>query len=26
MDVILATMSIGILLCNIAPRRSKELF
>ena len=26
MDVILATMSIGILLTNIAPRRSKELF
>lgn len=26
MDVILATMSIGILLCNLAPRRSKELF
>lgn len=26
MDVILATMSIGILLANIAPRRSKELF
>ena len=26
MDVILATMSVGILLTNIAPRRSKELF
>lgn len=26
MDVILATMAIGILLTNIAPRRSKELF
>lgn len=26
MDVILATMSVGILLANIAPRRSKELF
>lgn len=26
MDIILATMSIGILLTNIAPRRSKELF
>ncbi|MCB1101419.1 MAG: cation:proton antiporter, partial [Kiritimatiellae bacterium] len=26
MDVILATMSIGILLTNLAPRRSKELF
>lgn len=26
LDVILATMSIGILLTNIAPRRSKELF
>ncbi|MDH3346054.1 MAG: cation:proton antiporter [Kiritimatiellaceae bacterium] len=26
MDVILATMSIGTLLTNIAPRRSKELF
>lgn len=26
MDVILATMSIGILLTNIAPRRSQELF
>lgn len=26
LDVILATMSIGILLVNLAPRRSKELF
>lgn len=26
MDVILATMAVGILLTNIAPRRSKELF
>ncbi|MFA5689375.1 MAG: cation:proton antiporter [Kiritimatiellales bacterium] len=26
MDVILATMALGILLINLAPRRSKELF
>ena len=26
MDVILATMSIGIVLINLAPRRSKQLF
>lgn len=26
LDVILATMSIGIVLANVAPRRSKELF
>ena len=26
MDVILATMSVGIVLINLAPRRSKQLF
>jgi Kef-type K+ transport system membrane component KefB len=26
MDVILATMTLGVTLCNMAPRRSKELF
>lgn len=26
MDVILATMTLGVTLCNLAPRRSRELF
>jgi CBS domain-containing protein len=26
MDVILATMTLGVTLCNMAPRRSKEIF
>ena len=26
MDVILATMTMGVILINIAPRRSKETF